>query len=260
MDLAQHFNLCLSRARGKYFVILCDDDLITPEYIGSLVRRFEAWGSATVGIGRCEIIDKAGAVTRRFPLLEQDCYPGPEFLINWLWGKLPDPRPAWISMFMRTDMARAIGGFLETPVAAHADNALFIALALQGDVVFAKEGCFQYRVYMESYGLSVSYQVLAKASEMLVDYMKTNPVVVQQMAGLSERQRQLLCQGVARIAARTYLYRLSAIYFPALKMRDFLIAIFSTYRFDSQYLRAFPRFIVAFIKHRTERLLKRGRR
>ena len=52
LDFISHVNLNLSEASGKYFMLLSDDDLISQDYIASMVDLFESQENVRVGTGR----------------------------------------------------------------------------------------------------------------------------------------------------------------------------------------------------------------
>src|SRR3989304_3937487 len=64
VDVSTHFNQLIAEASGDYFVLLCDDDEISPNYISELVSVLDRHPQATVALSRQEIMDENGAILR----------------------------------------------------------------------------------------------------------------------------------------------------------------------------------------------------
>jgi glycosyltransferase involved in cell wall biosynthesis len=81
-----NFNFCVEQARGAYFLLLHDDDLIDPDFISTCVRALD--GNLNVGVVRTGIrlIDGDGKV-----ISERENRAGglsfEEFLRAWFTGK-----------------------------------------------------------------------------------------------------------------------------------------------------------------------------
>ncbi len=256
-DAAIHWNQCLNEARGQYFVLLSDDDSVTSNFVSALVRCFESHPSATVGFSSCEVIDETGRVVRQLPVASWELYDGTQFVLDWVWARFPCPPMTAVSMFFRTEAARRAGGFLITPRGLHGDNALLIRLALEGDIVFAQDATLRYRVYNSSWGLSAPYKDLARSSAILLRYLDKE-VRRKGQRLLTERQQAQLLRGAARMAAKTYLGRVSSIYLRQMTLRQFLNAVFATYPIDAAYVKALPRFFLACVKRKVQRWTGQG--
>jgi hypothetical protein len=83
VSISTHFNQIINAASGKYFVMLADDDELSPNYVSELVRRLEQHPEASVAIAMQEIIDENGAVIRR----SKDALP--EILSAWTLSEPP---------------------------------------------------------------------------------------------------------------------------------------------------------------------------
>jgi GT2 family glycosyltransferase len=64
LGLAGNFNRCLEVARGAYLKILCDDDLLYPGAIETLVTALERFPSATFATSAWNVIDESSTVTK----------------------------------------------------------------------------------------------------------------------------------------------------------------------------------------------------
>jgi glycosyltransferase involved in cell wall biosynthesis len=103
----ENWSVCLDRAKGDYFLLLHDDDLIDCDFIESCLEA--ARDQANVGVIRTgtRIIDAQGAVLRE-ARNQVKGLPLDEFFRAWFAG-----RTSWylVSTLYRTDALRQIGGF-----------------------------------------------------------------------------------------------------------------------------------------------------
>jgi glycosyltransferase involved in cell wall biosynthesis len=237
VDLYTHVNQCLEEARGDYFVILSDDDLVNAIFIEELVRRMESSPTATIGLTRCEIINKNGQVALNLPEPEWSLYPGVEFVVDWLWKRHPVCFRTLFSMFTRTQLLRDIGGFPIFPGNSNSDNAAFITLALQGDIAFVRNAVFQYRVYGSSYGLSTPYSVLAQSFSSYRTYLETSPTMQVVYTRVGSSKASSIRKGASRGAARYYLRFLASKCATGMTFSE-LVAAIRAYRTDLEYIKA----------------------
>ena len=85
VSISQHFNQLIHDARGEYFILLADDDEITPNYVSALVDQLQRYPQASVAISLQETIDDSGKVIRRSKETNPELLSGPDF-IRAAWG------------------------------------------------------------------------------------------------------------------------------------------------------------------------------
>lgn len=74
-----NFANCLLNVRGKYFVELCSDDALMPEFVKQCVHALETHPNAGFAMVHRTIIDENGRRTEEPPFYNQTCIiPGPE--------------------------------------------------------------------------------------------------------------------------------------------------------------------------------------
>ncbi len=102
-----NFNFCLDQARGEYFLLLHDDDLIDPDFVECCMKAAQygtEYGTIRTGV---RIIDENGRECSKAPNCVKE---GPldEFLRGWF-----SARTAWYlcSTLFNTRKLRALGGF-----------------------------------------------------------------------------------------------------------------------------------------------------
>lgn len=70
---------CLKNIRGKYYIMLCSDDALMPEYVEQCVLALEAHPGAGFAMVHRTVIDEHGNISEEPPFYNQSCViPGPE--------------------------------------------------------------------------------------------------------------------------------------------------------------------------------------
>lgn len=102
-----NFNFCLQQARGIYFLLLHDDDLIDPTFISACMA--EAGGKTDIGIIRTgtRLVDQNGAIIKETANFSAGLSL-PEFFEAWLTNKTA---LYLCSTIFNTQGLKAIGGF-----------------------------------------------------------------------------------------------------------------------------------------------------
>jgi glycosyltransferase involved in cell wall biosynthesis len=225
IGLSQHFNQIVHAASGHYFVMLQDDDEISPNYVSELVIRLEQHPKATVAISRQEIIDEAGIRIRQSVAELPDVVSGADFIRDvWLSHKYKFECLA--TFLARTEEIKSCGGYPEFRKGSHNDNALLIKLTLNGYVAFSSRCVFRYRAYDTSHGWSLSIWDLAADSRQFLQFLKNDPVVLEFVLSHPGQWRQLKAI-LVRMAWRTYFYRWKNIYRKRLKRLQWIAAAFA---------------------------------
>lgn len=103
---ANNFNFCLKQARGHYFLLLSDDDMIDPDFVETCMKQ--AGFSTEYAIIRTgvRVIDEHGHVVRESPNGVKDL-PFEQFLLGWFHN-----RTSWYlcNTLFHTEKLREIGG------------------------------------------------------------------------------------------------------------------------------------------------------
>ena len=109
LGLVRNFDFCLRHAKGEFFLLLGDDDVLERTAIERLAKPFLSPRGDSVGMTwcPCHIVDANGVL-----LWDTDAGPereSPESLICALWAGKRGPRLS--SIMLRTDEAVRLGGF-----------------------------------------------------------------------------------------------------------------------------------------------------
>lgn len=174
VPLPAHFNQLLADARGEYFVMLADDDELSPRYASELAGLLDRNPRALFGVGAQEILDEAGQVVRRTKVRLPEVLSGPAFF-RAAFHTYEYGFECFMTYLVRTAALRRFGGYPDTPMGNAADDAVLLKLCLDRDVVLSDRCAFRYRVYDWSYGLSVTLQDLAEATRRAIDMLDSDP-------------------------------------------------------------------------------------
>ena len=208
-EFSEHMNLCIHDALGHYVIIISDDDLIAPDYISSMVRLFSEHQDVSVALGQQKILNdtdlELGEVETNYKTRTLE---GLDFCQSHFQGKKFVPIFTLISLFARKEDVLSIGGFQPYSDGSHADNYLFFSLALKGRVGISN-ALMGYRVYLNSFGLSTSFDNLFKAS---LSYDKDMSQLVWGIDKLSVFKRLRLHLRIKISILLTLIYRLLRIY------------------------------------------------
>ena len=107
IPMADNFNYCLAQARGAYFLLLPDDDLIDPDFVDTCMTA--AKFATDIGIIRtgARVIDAEGRVTAEYPN-RVGGLSTLEFFLGWFGGKTA---PYCCSTLLNTGRFKEVGGF-----------------------------------------------------------------------------------------------------------------------------------------------------
>ena len=103
----QNFNFCVERARGKYFCLLHDDDLMDPDFVAACLARAKDGGRFGVILAGTRVIDNEGNILWNAP---NRCRGGggEDFVAGWFENQFS---PYLCSTLFVTDALREIQGF-----------------------------------------------------------------------------------------------------------------------------------------------------
>lgn len=247
---SSHFNQLIQEANGEYFMLLCDDDEISGNYVSELVSRLEAWPQASVAISRQELIDPNGAILRKTREPLPEILSGPDF-VRSSWQKYEFGLECFATVLARTAAIRACGGYPEFTRGNGNDNALLISLCLNSHVVFSSKCVFRWRIDETSHGWSVPIRDLAASTREFLHYLESAPAIRRYEAAHPELWKPLK-NCLVEMAWKTYLGRWQGLYRKRLSRMEWVRAAFSL-----PCIRAYYSEVASVLKHAATGGLKR---
>src|SRR5919108_3465611 len=178
VGLSKHFNQIVDAASGDYFVLLADDDEISPNYVSALVRQLERYPQASVALSKQEIINEAGVTIRRSKEELPDILSGADFVRD-AWQSHAYEFECFATFLAKTEQIKACGGYPEFRKGSHNDDALLIKLCLNNYVAFSPDCSFRWRDYDASHGWSISIWDLAADTRQFLRFLENDPAIVE---------------------------------------------------------------------------------
>ncbi|WP_162198269.1 glycosyltransferase family 2 protein [Geofilum rubicundum] len=118
LNVVDNWNKCLSYAKGDYFVLMGDDDLMEPDYLINFKSLIEKYPQLNVFHCRSNIINESSELIGVTP-----SWPEYESLCENIWHRLFTNRVQYVSDFVyRTEVLRSNGGFFKQPLAWASDD------------------------------------------------------------------------------------------------------------------------------------------
>ena len=155
--LVYNWNFCLKQARGEFFLMLSDDDILERNAVEWLQSQFQD-PSVVMAYSRVMYINENSEPIKNFifrfaPEIES----GHDFIINSYKGKRD-----WLpcAALYRTDAAVALGGY--PPVGAFTDGVLCYSLAKDGIVCCNPQPLARYRVHDQNISKPSKYTLLSR--------------------------------------------------------------------------------------------------
>jgi glycosyltransferase involved in cell wall biosynthesis len=240
VSVIAHFNQIVNEASGEYFVLLSDDDEISPSYVSELFDILECNTKVSVAFSRQEAMDQGGHI---FSSSDENLFPimsGGDFIRAWCLYKLGFR--CLLTNMARTKDIRMCGGYPDFPRGLHSDDALPLKLCLNNYVAFSQRCVFRYRVYESSLGLSADYRDLAEASKQFLKFLDSDPTI-REFASAKPDQWEQLKKYLIKMTWETYFGRWNRRYRKTLPPLQWLRAGFAMPFIPSYYRAVFSTFI-----------------
>jgi glycosyltransferase involved in cell wall biosynthesis len=221
---SSHFNQLIQNAIGEYFIVLADDDEISPNFVSDLVRLLEKHPEASAALAVEETIDLTGKVIRRSKDSVPEILSGPDF-VRAVWGTRKYGHEALCTFLAKTEKLLASGGFPDIWAATSDEDLLIIKLCLDNYIAFSPRCAFRKRFYEDSGGYSISLEDLARgireflacldSDQKILAYGTLNPVEWREL-------RNYLVES----SWKTYYYRWLDLYKKRLTYWEWVRAVF----------------------------------
>ena len=208
VPIHEHYNQVLDAAKGEFFSILDDDDLVSPNFISNLVAVAMRHPNVDLVVPRNMTIDANGSTIREYSVPEHDVVDGFQFVSDWLYVR-GLPKFACVgTVLLRTATVRKFGGYQNFARGQNIDNLVLLQCALGNQIGFASAAVFKWRVYETSYAGKVSLRLLVQSSRQFVRHVIRDPHTAAALSKLSPSQRAEIVEGVRYLGAFDVLSRM----------------------------------------------------
>ncbi|MFS2187013.1 glycosyltransferase family 2 protein [Mucilaginibacter sp. Mucisp84] len=149
LPIYDNFNKVLSRSAGQYFLILSDDDNLTPDSLSNFYKLINSMPGLYVYHCRVKLINEKGEVTNYSPLCNNF-----ETLPDFLYHRLTIKRLQFLSDFVvDTAKLKSIGGFPTFPLGWGMDDLTWYLLGEKG-IGYISDIGLEYRVVTNNFSNS----------------------------------------------------------------------------------------------------------
>jgi glycosyltransferase involved in cell wall biosynthesis len=142
-----NFNFCLEKARGDYFLLLHDDDLIDPDFVRLCVDALPDNGQVGVVLTGVRVIGPGGEVISEHPN-RVGGLPQREFLMGWFTGNIA---LYLCNTLYNTVALKTMGGF-NSPIGLFQDGVATIRLSSQLGRVDVSDPKASFRRHLDNRG------------------------------------------------------------------------------------------------------------
>jgi glycosyltransferase involved in cell wall biosynthesis len=210
VPLHEHFTQCVEAARGKYFVLLHDDDRINSSFVSEVVGVVTRHPDVNVVVPANVMMDEQGATIREYARPSCEVFDGPRFVCDWLGCREPHILIDVTTILMRTEVIRRFGGYQSFEGGRNIDNLLFLQCAITSRVGFAERARFYWRSYPESYGSRATPKEIADSGRAYRRHLRRDPEAKQALAALPSSSRNRILRSVleANVGELVYHMRL----------------------------------------------------
>lgn len=129
-DPVANWNKCLSYAQGKYFCLLCDDDVYELTFLETMLELATKYPQCNVFKSRVQTIDAKGNVLTYFPS-SPEWEPATDYLWHVAYGFRKQTVSEW--MYRRSRMMEC-GGYQSVPMAWGADYLSSMVFGAKGGI------------------------------------------------------------------------------------------------------------------------------
>ena len=224
VPITEHFNQLVQVAQGEYFLVLADDDEITPNFVSEIAAQFQRHPNASIGFGRQEFMTEQGQVTSRSRDTLPDALSGKDFIIA-AWHRYEFGFQSVSCFLAKTELMRACGIYPDIPTGTYIDDALVVKMALGHEVVFSSKCAFRNRVYESSHGFALPIRELASATKAFIQFLNSD-AAMREFATRQPQEYSIIRDCMQEMAWQTYLHRWKTLYRKRLSYGQWVRAAF----------------------------------
>ena len=168
-SVAINWNKCLEYSRGEFFVLLCDDDVLMPNFVSTLLCLAQKYPQCNIFHGsRMFYHEKTGSTE----VLES--WPEYESFEEFVKAKSEVKRKHTITEFLYRSRSIVAEKYIVFPVAYFSDDASILRIVKDGGIASSKEPVCKIRISDEQISSAGKFAVEKfKATLMYYDWYKT---------------------------------------------------------------------------------------
>ena len=166
-----NWNRCLDHARGEFFVLLCDDDILMPDFVSELLKLADKFPECNVFHARKDEKDE-----RTGKMTDTPAWPEHESHDDFVKHYFDNVRKHTISEFMYRTDAIAHKKFMAFPSGFYSDDASLIVFSKNGGVASSSIPLLTFRFSNEHITSNGKYNIgKAKAMKHFLRWLENEP-------------------------------------------------------------------------------------
>lgn len=163
-NVVKNWNRCLEYAKGEFFVLLCDDDLLEPDFVCNLLSLAEKYPDCNVFHARRKVLnEQIGEIS------EDNAWPEWESLNTFYENKLKWIRLHTITEWMLRTSHIASLQYIEFPVAWGSDDISIIKFAEKGGIASSQKVLATFR-YNDEHLSKADTRMVEKAKARILNF------------------------------------------------------------------------------------------
>ncbi len=162
INVVDNWNKCLSYAKGEYFVLMGDDDLMSPTYLEEFNNLIKRCPNLDVYHCRSRIVNEKSEI-----ITLTESRPEKESSFESIWHRISGLRTQFISDHIyRTEILKSKNGFYKLPLAWGSDDITAYIAAFPKGIAHTNKPVFNYRKSALSISSSGNYIAKMKAIDL----------------------------------------------------------------------------------------------
>lgn len=164
LNIVKNWNKCLELAQGEFFVLLCDDDLLEPDFAQELITLANKYPLCNVFHARRNVLDENSGGVKT-----DNAWPEWESLETFYENKLKWIRLHTITEFMYRTAHIADIKYIEFPVAWGSDDISIIRFAEKGGIASSQKPLATFR-YNDEHLSKADTHMVEKAKARILNF------------------------------------------------------------------------------------------
>lgn len=243
VNVIQHYTQIIGDASGEFFVMVDDDDSISPNFVSDLIEIMKRDPKISIAMAKQKVVDASGQVIGRSKEDIPAFLSGEEFVR----GLFDYGFANYTSFLARTNDLRKSGGFPDFPRGFHSETGMIIKLALNRTIACSQRSTFFARRSETSAAASMGIDEFAQASRYFLQFLETDPWILEQ-ARRSPASWAKLKERLVNMGWGGFVYKWSTVHRNKMPYLQWVRAGFALpYRAD--YYRAVGRGLIEDAKH-----------
>ena len=167
-NVVNNFNICLSKAQGEYFILMGDDDSMSPYYLEEFLKLILKYPDLDIYHCRSILINEFSK-----PVALTSSWPEFESIYDNIWHRLNEKREQFIADFVfKTTALKNNGNFYFLPLAWGTDDITSFKMIGNKGIAHINKPILNYRRHPSNISAIGNYELKMKAELLYEEWLK----------------------------------------------------------------------------------------